>query len=34
MTSDPGATSGLRLVLWTNQSDGLVTMSPAAGFRV
>lgn len=34
ITSDPGATYGLRLVLYNNQSDSLITMSPAAGFRV
>ena len=34
MATEPGATYGLRLVLWSNQSDYLVTWSPAAGFRV
>jgi len=34
ITTQPGASYGLRLVLWVNQSDSLLIQSPGAGYRV
>ena len=34
ISTQPGANYGLRLVLWTNQSDAYLIGSPGAGFRV